>query len=163
MQSSKFDRRRSPVSSDFSCRRSIRPDRPLGHASTKRPVCGMSHKTTLHRVEVGVVQVSRKVSIIADRALPVPAAANCRVRHGWSWPVIAAYGRAKLSRWRLDGAPAAGEVGIACRQGPQAVHMVGKDDPGVDVEGRVELHLPNSVPQHANLRSPTGLSDGRAS
>jgi hypothetical protein len=31
----------------------------------------MFHKTMLHRVEVGVVRVSRKVSIIADRVLPV--------------------------------------------------------------------------------------------
>jgi hypothetical protein len=30
--------------------------------------------------------------------------------------------------------------------------MVGKDDPGVDVEGRVEPHLPKSVPQCLNLR-----------
>jgi hypothetical protein len=30
--------------------------------------------------------------------------------------------------------------------------MVGKDDPGVDAEGRVEPHLPNSVPQRTNLR-----------
>jgi hypothetical protein len=30
--------------------------------------------------------------------------------------------------------------------------MVGKDDPGVDAEGRVEPHLPKSVPQHVNLR-----------
>ena len=30
--------------------------------------------------------------------------------------------------------------------------MVGKDDPGVDAEGRAEPHLPNSVPQCLNLR-----------
>ena len=73
---------------------------PLGHALTKRrmrPVCGMFLKTMLDRVEVRVVQVSRKVSISADRA-PSTAAAKCRVRHGWSWPVIGTRGRAELSR-----------------------------------------------------------------
>jgi hypothetical protein len=30
--------------------------------------------------------------------------------------------------------------------------MVGKDDPGVDVEGRVAPRLPNSFPQCLNLR-----------
>ena len=30
--------------------------------------------------------------------------------------------------------------------------MVGKDDPGVDVEGRVASHLPNSAPQRLSLR-----------
>ena len=49
-------------------------------------------------------------------------------------------------------APATGEVGIARRQRPQAVHMVGKDNPGADAEGGVESHLPNSVPQRLNLR-----------
>jgi len=29
---------------------------------------------------------------------------------------------------------------------------VGKDDPGADAEGRVERHLPNSIPQRLNLR-----------
>jgi ADP-ribose pyrophosphatase YjhB (NUDIX family) len=51
----------------------------LRHALAKRrmrPVCGMFHKTMLHRVEVRVVQVSRKVSIIADRVLPVPPLPN---------------------------------------------------------------------------------------
>jgi hypothetical protein len=32
------------------------------------------------------------------------------------------------------------------------VQMVGKNDPGVDVEGCVAPHLPNSVPQCLNLR-----------
>jgi hypothetical protein len=52
---------------------------PLGHALTKRrmrPVCGMFHNTMLHRVEVRVAQVSRQVSIIADRVLPAPPLPN---------------------------------------------------------------------------------------
>jgi hypothetical protein len=83
------------------CRRSIRPNRAPGHALTERrmrPVCGMFHKTMLHRVEVRVVQVSRKVLDHRGSCAPSAAAAKCRVRHGWSWPVIAAHGRAELSR-----------------------------------------------------------------
>ena len=37
-------------------------------------------------------------------------------------------------------------------RGPQAVHVVRKDDPGVDVEGSAHAHLPNRVPQRVDLR-----------
>jgi hypothetical protein len=89
------------------CRRSIRPDRAPGHALTKRrmrPVCGMFHKTILHRVEVGVVQVSPKVSIIADRVLPVPPLRDRDSRAGKAFENAVLIVR-----------PATGEVGIACR------------------------------------------------
>ncbi len=39
--------------------------------------------------------------------------------------------------------------------------MVGKDDPGVDAEGRVEPYLPKSVPQHVNC--VTNRSERRSS
>jgi hypothetical protein len=45
----------------------------------------MFHKTVLDRVEVRVVEVSREVSIIADRVLPVaplPNAPFATVDHG---------------------------------------------------------------------------------
>jgi hypothetical protein len=81
-----FGQRRSPVSSE-STDSSGRIE-PPGRALTKRrmrPVCGMFRKTMLHRVEVRVVQVSRKVSIIAVRVLPVaplPNAAFVTAGHG---------------------------------------------------------------------------------
>ena len=37
------------------------------------------------------------------------------------------------------------------RQGPQAVHMIGKHDPGVDVEWRAGADLPNHIPQRVDL------------
>jgi hypothetical protein len=44
-----------------------------------------------------------------------------------------------------------GKIGFAFRQGPQAVHMVGKHDPGVDVERRAGADLPNRIPQRIDL------------
>ena len=44
-----------------------------------------------------------------------------------------------------------GEIGIAVRHCPQAVHVVGKHDPGVDVERRAGADLPNRLPQRVNL------------
>jgi NAD(P)-dependent dehydrogenase (short-subunit alcohol dehydrogenase family) len=50
-----------------------------------------------------------------------------------------------------DRAPTAGEIGIAFRQGPQAVHVVGTYDPGVDVKGRAGAHPPDRFRQRFDL------------
>jgi hypothetical protein len=42
--------------------------------------------------------------------------------------------------------------GIAARQGPQAVHMIGEDNPGVDAEGRTGAQPANRVAQCVDLR-----------
>jgi hypothetical protein len=111
----------------------------------------MFHKTMLHRVEVRVVQASGKVSIIADRVLPVPPRQMPRSprrvmagdRHSRGGK---AFENAVLIARQRPGKSASpvGKVHRKC--------TVGKDDPGVDVERRVAPHLPNSVPQRLNLR-----------
>ena len=56
--------------------------------------------------------------------------------------------------WRVGKhfAPPAGEIGIASWQGPQAMHMVGEDNPGIDAEGRTGAHPANRVAQYVDLR-----------
>ena len=74
-----FAQRRSPVSMTLRCRRSIRPDRapwPRIDETTNAASLRDVSQDLLHRVEVCVVQVSRKVPIIADRVLPVPPLPN---------------------------------------------------------------------------------------
>jgi hypothetical protein len=53
-----------------------------------------------------------------------------------------------------------GEVGISPRQGPQGlhrVHVVGKEDLGVDAEQRTVARLPNRVAQGLDLKGQNGL------
>jgi hypothetical protein len=52
---------------------------------------------------------------------------------------------AKILHRGLDRASTTGEVAIAFRQGPQAVHVLGKDDPAIDAERCAGAHLPNRV------------------
>jgi len=44
------------------------------------------------------------------------------------------------------------ETGIGFGQGPQTVHMVGKDDPGIDMERRAGAHSPHRVAQFVDMR-----------
>jgi hypothetical protein len=52
----------------------------------------------------------------------------------------------------FDCSPPTGEVGIARRQGPQAMHVIGKDNPGVDAKGCAGAHPANRVAQYLDLR-----------
>jgi hypothetical protein len=59
-------------------------------------------------------------------------------------------------------ADARAAAGIAFRQGPNAVYVVGKDSPDVDVKWRADAHLPNRVAQRVDLRHQPGPTGGRA-
>jgi hypothetical protein len=106
----------------------------------------------LHRVEVRVVQVNRKASswrIVCSQYRRCQMSRSPRlVRAGdrGSRAGKAFENAVLIARQRPGKSPS------PAGQGPQAVHMVGKDDPGVDAEGRVAPHLPNSVPLCLNLR-----------
>ena len=75
----------------------------------------------LDRIEMDVVDVIFKIAFITQQVLPVavlPYILECRV----------------FAEPRLDQPPARHEIGIAIRQGPDAVQMVGQDNDGVDIE-----------------------------
>ena len=108
-------------------------------------------QTVLDRVEMDVIHMGGEIAIIADRA-PSTAAAKSRVRHGWSSPVTAARYGQRFCKRGLDRPPPAGKIGVAFRQRPQTVHVVGKDDPGVDMEWRAGARLPNRLAQSINSR-----------
>jgi hypothetical protein len=100
---------------------------------------------------MGVVEVSPKIAIVADRVLPVaplPDAALAAPGHDGRSRFVAGQ---RFRESDLDCAPPAGEVGIAFRQGPQAVHVVGQDDPGVDAERCAGTHLSNGLVQDVDL------------
>jgi hypothetical protein len=52
----------------------------------------------------------------------------------------------------FDGAPATGKIGIAWRQGPQAMQVVRQNDPGIDTKGRPEARPADRLAQHIDTR-----------
>ena len=55
-----------------------------------------------------------------------------------------------------------GEIGIAFRQRPQTVHVVGKDDPGVDMEWRTGARLPQPRRAEHRFAPPASSTAGQA-
>ena len=99
-----------------------------------RPVRRVRHETMLDRVEMRIVHVSRKVAIVADRVLPVPPlpnaafAAACHDR----WSRLADRQRFRESVLIARDRP--GKSASPCGNVHGTVHVVGQDDPGVDVK-----------------------------
>jgi hypothetical protein len=130
----------------------IKPARDTPAKRGMRPIHGVFHKTVLYRVEMRVAHVGGEILVVTDRMLPVPPlpdAAFAAAGHGRRSPF--ADGQSLRERG-LDRAPTTREVGVVRRQCPQAVHVVGKDDPGVDVEGSAGAHLSNRVAQRVDPR-----------
>ncbi len=82
-----------------------------------------------------IVDVMSVIPFILDQMLPIaplpdPAfaagALSCRQYFGL---------RQASDESELDDFPAQGEIGVAIRERPDAMHVVGQNDPGVDVEG----------------------------
>jgi hypothetical protein len=105
------------------------------------------HETVFHRVEIRVVHVSRKVPIVAYRVLPIPPSPNAPFAAAGHRRRSRLAGRQTPDKCGFDCAPPTGAVGIALPQIPQAMHMIGKDNPGVDAEGRTGAHPANRIAQ----------------
>lgn len=134
-----------------------RPSIPPGtgrDAPTKggmRPFRRVFAETVLHWIEVNVVHMRRQIPLVADRVLPIsplPDAALATADHDRRSRFTDAYAFRKPF---LDRAPTAWEIGVVFRQCPQAVHVVGKHDPGVDLKGCAGADPSNRIPQHVDL------------
>ena len=116
-----------------------------------RPICRVSDETVFDQVEVDVIKMNGKVPIIADRVLPIaalPDAAVAAAGHHLRARFDSGQGFRKGDLYR---APAARKIGIALRQDPQAMHVVRKDDPGVDIERCAGSAPPNRGAQRVDL------------
>jgi len=117
-----------------------------------RPIRRVLHETVFHRVEMRVVHVSRKVPIVAYRVPPIPTLPNAPFAAAGHHRRSRLAGRQTLHRCAVLIAPPTGEVGIALWQGPQAMQMIGEDNPGVDAQGRAGRAPANRVAQYVDLR-----------
>ena len=111
----------------------------------------MGDETVLHRIEVRVVHMGRVVAIVPNCVLPVsllpdnPFATPGHDRR----PCFGS--RQRFRNRLLDRAPSTREIGVSFGQGPKTVHVVGQDDPGVDVERGTRPHLPHCFAQRVDV------------
>jgi hypothetical protein len=95
----------------------------------------------LDRVDVDVIDVTGEVALVTNRmfpvtALPYPALAFGRAAAGDAL----ACGQTSRER-RLDQPPAHGKIGIALRQRPDRMQMIGQHDDRVDLERVSSPHV----------------------
>src|SRR5262245_3778332 len=111
----------------------------LGHfvvpvESRMRPVLDPLDQAVLNRIEPAIVDVIVQVALVANEMLPIASLPDSAL----------ATAGPRLAEWlscgnllreaNLDLVPAQGEIGIAGRQCPDRVHVVGEDEHGVDLE-----------------------------
>ena len=92
-----------------------------------RPVAHPADQAVAHRVEVDVIHMRRQIAPVPDPVLPVaplPDAALAAPGAGLEQRLTRRLGAREEG---LEIAPAQGEVGVAWRQGPDRVQVVGLD------------------------------------
>jgi hypothetical protein len=116
-----------------------------------RPIGRVRDQTVLHRVEMRVVHVNREIPIVAYCVFPIaplPNAAFTAARHDRrSWLDL----RQGFREGYLDRAPTAGEVGISFRQSSYAMPVIGKNNPGIDSEGRPQMGPADRLTQDLDM------------
>ncbi len=87
------------------------------------------------RVEVDVVHVGGVVGIVADGMFPEAALPDAAFGFGGAACGAGFAGFDGAGEAGFDDLPAHTVIGVAFGQRPETVHVIGEDDPGVDVEG----------------------------
>jgi len=131
----------------------IRHIHALAHKPMKgqiRPVQRASGKATLDRIPMDVIDMPRKIGIIADLMLPEPSLSQIRfVALGARWRdvldaecIVASPGNGSL-----DHRPTHRKIRIVLRQRPGAMQMVRQENPGIDLERRRQARSPGRFAQ----------------
>lgn len=105
----------------------------------------------LDRVEVDIIHVRREILVVADRVLPeapLPDAAFLAAQARLGAPLASGQ---TSGEDRLDQPPACREIGVGCRQGPNAMEMLGEHYPRVDRERVASADDTNRVSQEINV------------
>ena len=101
----------------------------------------------LDRVEVDIIDMGREIVIVADRMFPkapLPKAALAPPQSCLRAPLTDGQ---VAGEDRLEHAPSCREIGVALRQRPNAVEMVGKHDAGVNHERSAPTDHTDGMPE----------------
>ena len=107
---------------------------PLPGEMTRKANPRQRQRGHVYRVEMDVIHVDGVVAVVADGVFPEAALPHAAFTFGCP------AGGTVFSGWYFAGevdfygVPAAGEIGIAVREGSEAVHVVRENDPGVGVK-----------------------------
>jgi hypothetical protein len=100
----------------------------------------------LHRIEVNVIEVPRKIVLVAERVLSIPALPNPALAFGGAAGGDPFGSGQTMGKAAFDQSPAGGEIRIAIGQGPDRVQVIRQDHGGFDREGMPCPHLAKRRP-----------------
>ncbi len=87
----------------------------------------MRGEAVFYWVEMNVIHMGAVIPVVTDCMFPEALLPN-------AVPVTIQNIRQGFCETDFDGAPAAGRIRVVFRQGPDAMHVVRQNDPGVDME-----------------------------
>src|SRR5262249_28886635 len=94
---------------------------------TMRPIASARHQPMFHRIEVDVIDVTRKVGLVADDGLPIAALPNSLLTPSDLAPAPWRILRQAAGEIMFDQAPAPGKISVVRWQGPNSVHVIGEN------------------------------------
>ncbi len=106
-----------------------------------RPVRGVGDEAVFHRVEMNVVHMEGVILVIADGVFPETALPDGAFALAGAAGGNGLAGGDFAGEVHLDGLPADGEIGVARRESPKAMEVIGEDHARVDVEGALLFGL----------------------
>jgi hypothetical protein len=99
------------------------------------PVRYASNQPMLQRVEMQIVHMMPIVAFVSDQMLPIPPLPDTSFASGSLRCGQHLCFRQPLGKRELDDLPAKREISVAVGQRPDAVHVIRKYDPGINMEG----------------------------
>src|SRR5437899_9070127 len=103
-----------------------------------RPIDRPRRKAMFHRVPMDVIDMPRKVIVVADLMFPkaaLPDAGFLAIDSGTGQVSSTIFRSAALGNKTLDHGPAHRKLRITLRQGQDAMQMMGQQNPGIDSKG----------------------------
>ena len=116
-----------------------------------RPIADALDQAVLHWIDVAIFDMAGVVRFVPDQMFPEPSL---------PYPAFVASDpngtepfqfRQRSRKAALNKPPAAGEIGITSRQGPDSMHMIGQHDNGVDPEREFLLRPDDRVAQGTDM------------
>ena len=115
-----------------------------------RPIRYARDMSMLQRIEMNVVDMALQIGVVANGVLPIATLPDALLSFG----NFACGSRLRIKATRkaaLDQAPARGKIGVAFRQGPEGVQVIGQDANRDRFKRSTLLDCPVNPPEAVDL------------
>ncbi|GEM_PF-2283191 len=118
------------------------------------PILHRRYQTMLYRIKMDVINMVSKIPLITNLMFPKPALPNCPFLFGNTAGVNAIVFTHLTATRKItfDQPPPGGKIGIAIRQRPDTMQMIGQYNNGINYKRMTQHHIPYRQTQQINMR-----------